>query len=64
MTTHKEKVEMLKDTPLDEVNGMWETLLNFGTEEAQRQFEDAARSAEFRFMPTMLWAHREEGGTQ
>ena len=55
-TTHEQKVAMLRDTSLDDVNGMWLTLLEHGTPEARGAFDVAAQKAGFVLLASMLWA--------
>ena len=55
-TTHEDKVAKLMEIGLESVNGMWLTLLTHGTQEAQDQYEAAAKDAGYTLMATMLWA--------
>ena len=56
-TTHEEKVKMLRDESLDNVNGMWLTLLMHGTPEARVAFSSAALEVGFVLLSSGLtWA--------
>lgn len=54
-TTHRERVDMLKKDTIENVNGMWVTILTYGKEEAQQAFEAAAEEAGYELLISMLW---------
>ena len=57
-TTHEQKVAMLRETPNDELNGMWYMLIERGTKEAQDLFETAAVDAGFELLVNMSWRRK------